>query len=241
MVSKLRQLQEQGRLGQDPEITRAENEEMSRVARERYHRSTLAKPRSGQRERRFPKQEQSDVDTDVMAAAEYFLERSKRAGTLQTGSAFALHRVFLDRVEVSGVRRMVNHHNGRSMWPDLLVTLVDVYWDTEANPRNEWAWKHFVTGAVFDRLVAYLCSRIEEAYDRAADTRSVEEKQAARQANWDRIAERAKLFTPSRPSQDQVTPSELPRRSDADVFDDDLEEWEALMAKKRAARSKEGS
>jgi hypothetical protein len=229
-MSRLRQLQNEGRLD-IPE----------RPLRREHTEPPLAKPRSGHRERRFPKQEQADVDTDVMAAAEHFLERSKRAGTLQTGSAFALHRVFLDRVEVSGVRRMVNHHNGKPMWPDILVTLVDVYWDTEANPRNEWAWKHFVTGAVFDRLVAYLCSRIEEAYDRAADTRTVEDKQAARQANWDRIAERAKLFTPTRPSQEQDTSAEVPRRSDADVFEDDLEEWEALMAKKRAARSKEGS
>lgn len=235
-MSKLRQLQSEGRLP-----------ESSMAARDRDRQSTLRQqstirtPPRGRRERLYLKKEHADVDLDpeILVAVRHFLTRSKDAGTIQTGSEYAIHKLFTDRVDISQLRRLTNHHTGKSMWPEVLVTLVDMYWDEVANPRNEWAWKHFVSSKVFDRLLAYLLSRIEDEYARQADTRTPEQRRAEREANWARIAERRKSYTPVRPAPRRVTKTAVEGPSDEDVWGDDLEEWEALMAKKRAARKRQ--
>jgi hypothetical protein len=83
-----------------------------------------------------------------------------------------------------------------------------------------------------------LLGRIEDEYSKRADTRTAKDLREEREAYWNRIGERADRFTPAQPVTRRRKRTVVEGPSDQDVWEDDLEEWEAVMAKKRAARKR---
>lgn len=172
-------------------------------------------------------------DSPVMLAARHFAKRAEGAG-LQLAKPAAIIYYDIDaRVNQSGLRKLdLAWSDGKKVWPDLLLGMVDEFFATEYRHGDRWAWQDFCGVETFTRLRDRLVFRLTDQRDRAAWQRN-ERMNAELQAGWDEIASAMRSENTQRHAED-VTPEVTPvaPMSAEELFGDDLDEYRRLRDKR---------
>lgn len=192
-------------------------------------------------------------DGPVMTAAKHFVKRAEHEGLQLARGAHIIYYDLNARVDSSGIKSLKDPQtgeqlrwlNGKPVWPDLLLGMVDEYFDSEYPHGDKYCWQDFCGVETFGRLKEKLTWRMFDHRGKVSFESHRDEIEEGLQREWQETEARLRSVNAQRHTIEPEITAEPARAMTAeDLFGDDLEEYQRLREarrKKIAAKVKRNS